>query len=80
MCIIINETIKFNQMKKFSKYKKNLSIIRWYGAYWIQSDTIRVARIDYENKTVIRQSRCSMTTLKHINYVCNQLNLTQIIN
>lgn len=65
-------------MRKFTKYRENLSIIHHDGADYIQSYSTRVAKIDYNNRTAEVLGYWSMTTSKHINYACKELNLTQI--
>ena len=70
----------FNIMRKFAKYQMNLAIVHYDGADWIQSYTTRVAKIDYASGTAHVMGYWSMTTTKHINYACKQLNLTQIKN
>lgn len=64
-------------MRKFEKYRDNLSIINFDGADYIQSYTTRVAKIDYNNRTALVLGYWSKTTSKHINYACRELNLTQ---
>jgi hypothetical protein len=64
-------------MRKFEKYRDNLSIIHFDGADYIQSYTTRVAKIDYKNRTALVLGYWSQTTSKHINYACKELNLTQ---
>jgi hypothetical protein len=62
--------------RKFDKYKDNLSVVEFDGAYYIQSYTTKVAKIDYDNRNAEILGYWSMTTSKHINYACNELGLT----
>ena len=63
-------------MKKFPKYKKNLSVVSKGGKNYIKSYANLVAEIDYENNTTNQLGYWSVTTQKHINYVCAELGLT----
>ena len=69
---------KQNIMRTFNKYVQNLKIVHWDGADYIMSYTTRVAKIDYSERTATVLGYWSMTTSKHINYACKQLNLTKI--
>jgi hypothetical protein len=67
-------------MRKLTKYRENLRIVHHDGADWIQSYATLVAKIDYNTRTAQVMGWWSQTTSKHINYACNELNLTQIKN
>lgn len=64
-------------MRTFPKYKKNLSVVQYAGADYIQSYSTRVAKIDYGARTAVVNGYYSMTTSKHINYACKMLGLQQ---
>lgn len=64
-------------MRTFPRYKKNLSVVQYSGADYIQSYSTRVAKIDYGARTAIVNGCYSITTSKHINYACKMLGLQQ---
>lgn len=65
-------------MRTFKRYKQNLSIITTNEGDFIQSYTTKVAKIDYATNTAKILGYWSMTTSKHINYACKELNLQPI--
>jgi hypothetical protein len=62
-------------MRRFEKYKQNLSVVNHDGQDWIQSYRTRVAKIDYGTRTANVVGYWSMTTTKHVNYACKELGL-----
>ena len=67
-------------MRKFAKYKENLSLISSNGTDWVKSYDTLVAKINWNERTVETLGWWSQTTSKHINYAAKQLNLTVIKN
>jgi hypothetical protein len=74
-------------MRKFKRYKENLSVIEFEGSDYVLSYTTRVAKIDYKNGTLLQipnpknlSGKWSMTTQKHINYVASEYRLDLIKN
>lgn len=58
-------------MKKFIKYRKNLA----YDDNFVYSYKTKVAQIDYERCILWVLDYFSQTTIKHINYAANELDL-----
>lgn len=64
--------------RKFNKYRENLSIVKdETEQQYIKSYETLVAKIDEASGTCIVLGYWSQTTSKHINYVCQELRLTQ---
>jgi hypothetical protein len=60
-------------MKKFDKYKSNLSIVEVEYDKYVKSYDTLVARIEGDKLVIL--GWYSATTTKHINYVAQQLGL-----
>jgi hypothetical protein len=65
-------------MRKFEKYRQNLSIVTTNEGDFIRSYWTNVAKINYETKQAEILGYWSQTTTKHINFACCKLGLTQI--
>lgn len=65
-------------MRTFKKYKQNLSTEHRGGSEWIKSYDTLVAKIDWKEMTATQTDWWSVTTQKHINYACKELNLELI--
>lgn len=64
-------------MRRFERYRENLSIVRDVDGDWIQSYETKVAKIDYAKGIAEVLGWWSVTTSKHINYACKELGLKQ---
>ena len=61
-------------MKKFNKYKQNLSLVTNNEGTFVKSYNTLVAKVNGAELEVL--GYWSMTTTKHINYAASELGLT----